>query len=110
MTIQRNDAPMTLRPGVQSPIATGARRFPTELLQEVIILTLSRYLSDVLIAPTSTRSWDAIGALLHVDHHFRYCTVSILGPLWGNEFTEYKTGCVFFTYHPRIQTQGKGTK
>lgn len=110
MTIQRNDAPMTLRPGVQSPIATGARHFPTELLQKVIVLTLSRYLSDVLIAPTSTRSWDAIGTLLHVNQHFRSCTVSVLEPLWGGRFTEIMTGYVFFTYHPRIQTQGKGIK
>jgi hypothetical protein len=98
---------MTLRPDVQSLVAKSARFYPTELLHEIITLTLSRYLSDVLIAPTSTRSWDAIGALLHVDYHFRSCTLSVLNALWGGTFVDYKTGCVFFTHYPGIQTQCK---
>ncbi|KAF8497195.1 hypothetical protein F5888DRAFT_335648 [Russula emetica] len=93
--IQGNDAPMTLRPGVQSLIAKSARHFATELLHEIITLTLSRYLSDVLIAPASTRSWDAIGTLLHVDYHFRSCTLSVLNALWDGNFVDHKTG------HPR---------
>jgi hypothetical protein len=101
---------MTLRPGVQSLVAKGARFYPTELLHEIITLTLSRYLSDVLIAPASTRSWDAIGALLHVDYHFRSCTLSVLNALWGGNFVDHKTGCVFFTHYPGIQTQSKGNK
>lgn len=106
--IQGNDTPMT--PGVQSPVAKGARFYPTELLHEIVTLTLSRYLSDVLIAPASTRSWDAIGALLHVDYHFRSCTQSVLNALWGGDFVDRKTGCVFFTHYPGIQTQSKGNK
>ena len=104
MMIRKNDARMTLRPDVQPLVSKGARLFPTELLHEVIILTLSRYLSDVLIAPASTRSWDAIGALLHVDYHFRSCTLGVLNALWDGYFVDHKTGCVFFTHYPGIQT------
>jgi hypothetical protein len=86
---------MTLRRGAQSFVAMDARLFPTELLHEIITLTLSRYLSDVLIAPTSTRSWDAIGTLLHVDYHFRSCALSVLNGLWDGNFVDHKTGCVF---------------
>ena len=96
---------MTLRPAVQSLVAKDARTFPTELLHEIITRTLSRYLSDVLIAPTSTRSWDAIGVLLHVDYHFRTCTLAVLNALWDDNFVDHKTGCVFFNHHPGIQTQ-----
>ena len=107
--IQGNDAPtsMTLRPAVQSPVANGARLFPTELLHEIVTLTLSRYLSDVLIAPTSTRSWDAIGALLHVNYHFRSCTLAVLNALWEGNFVDHKTGCVFFAHYLDIHTQSK---
>lgn len=83
-------------PGVRSFVANGVRCFPTELLYEVITLTLSRYLSDVLIAPTSTRSWDAIGALLHVDYQFRCCTLTVLDALWDGTFMDRKSGCVSF--------------
>jgi hypothetical protein len=95
---------MTSRPGVQSLVAKGTRPFPTELLHEIISLTLSRYLSDVLIAPASTRSWDTIGALLHVDYHFRSCTLGVLNTLWDGNFVDHKTGCVFFTHYPGTQT------
>jgi hypothetical protein len=87
---------MTLLLGVQPPLAKGARPIPTELLHEIITLVLSRYLSDVLSAPGTTRNWDAIGALLHVDYHFRSCTLSVLNPLWGGDFVDRKTGCVVF--------------
>jgi hypothetical protein len=103
--IQGDDAAMTLRPPVQSLVADGARHFPTELLHEIITLILSRYLSDVLIAPASTRCWDAIGALLHVDYHFRSCTLSVFNALWDGNFVDHKTGCVFFTHYPGFQTQ-----
>lgn len=103
--IQGNNAPMTLRSVVQSFVARAARLFPTELLHEIITLILSRYLSDVLIAPASTRSWDAIGTLLHVDYHFRSCTLSVLNPLWDGDFVDRKTGCVFLTRYPGVQTQ-----
>lgn len=108
--IQGNDVPTTSRPGVQSLVAEGARCFPTELLQEVLTLTLSRYLSDVLIAPASTRSWDAIGTLLHVNYHFRSCTAKVLDALWDGRFLNYDTGCAFFIHYPGVQTQSKGTK
>jgi hypothetical protein len=108
--IQGNDAPITLRPGVQSLVAKGALILPTELLHEIITLTLSRYLGDVLIAPASTRRWDAIGTLLHIDCHFRYCTLSVLNALWDTTFMDCRTGCVFFSHYPGIQTQSKGTK
>ena len=96
---------MTLRPSVQSFVAKAARLFPTELLHEIITLILSRYLSDVLIDPASTRSWDAIGALLHIDYHFRACTLSVMNALWDGDFVDRKTGCVFSTHSPGIQTQ-----
>jgi hypothetical protein len=94
---QGGDPPVTFRPGVQSLVAKGVRCLPTELLHEVVTLTLSQYLSDVLIAPVSTRSWDAIGVLLHVDYHFRCCTLSVLNALWDGTFADRKSGCVFFT-------------
>jgi hypothetical protein len=94
---QGSHPPTTFRPGVQSRVAKGVHYFPTELLHEVITLTLSRYLSDVLIAPASTRSWDAIGALLHVDYHFRCCTLNVLNALWDGTFVDRKSGCVSFT-------------
>ncbi|KAI9511343.1 hypothetical protein F5148DRAFT_358458 [Russula earlei] len=72
--------------------------FPTELLHDVIALTLGRYLGDILIAPVSTRSWDAIGTLLHVDYHFRSCTLRVLDALWDGTFTDRKSG------HPRNYT------
>jgi hypothetical protein len=105
-----DDAPMTLPAGVQPLLAKGARLFPTELLHEIITLILSRYLSDVLIAPATTRSWDAIGALLHVNYHFRSCTLGVLNALWDGNFVDHKTGCVFFAHYPGIQTQSNGTE
>jgi hypothetical protein len=90
--------PLTsFRPGVQSLVAKGVPYFPAELLHEVITLTLSQYLSDVLIAPASTRSWDAIGVLLHVDYQFRSCTLNVLNALWDGTFVDRKSGCVSFT-------------
>ena len=91
-----SNPPSTFRPVVQPFVANGVRCFPTELLYEVIILALSQYLNDVLIAPTSTRSWDAIGALLHVNYHFRCCTLTILDAVWDGRFMDFKSGCVSF--------------
>jgi len=96
--VQENDPLTTLRPCVQSLVTKGGHNFPTELLHEILTLTLSQYLSDVLIAPWSSRSWDAIGALLHVDYNFRSCTLSILNALWDGNFVDRKTGCVSFSY------------
>lgn len=103
--IQSSDPPTT-HPGVQSLVTKGGRHFPTELLHEVITLTLSRYLSDVLIAPASTRSWDAIGTLLHVDYHFRSCTLSVLNTLWDDTFVDRKSGCVIL-HHCSRQSNSK---
>jgi hypothetical protein len=94
---QGSDPPTASRPGVRSLVTKGVRYFPTELLHEVITLTISQYLSDVLIAPVSTRSWDAIRALLHVDYHFRCCTLSVMNALWDGAFVDRKSGCVSFT-------------
>jgi hypothetical protein len=108
--IQRSDPPTNSRSGVQSLVAKGVRSFPTELLYEIITLTLSQYLSDILIAPVSTTSWDAIGALLHVNYHFRSCTLSVLDALWDGTFVNRKSGCVSFTIVRDILTQRKETK
>ena len=91
-----SDVPITLRLGVQSLVAK-ARSLPSELLHEIITLTLSPYLSDVLIDPASSRRWNAIGTLLHIDYHFRSCTIGVMNALWYGDFVDYKTGCVFFT-------------
>ncbi|KAI0259912.1 hypothetical protein BC834DRAFT_903266 [Gloeopeniophorella convolvens] len=76
--------------------------FPPELLHQVITLTLGQYLSDVLLAPESTRSWDAIGTLLHVNHCFRCCTLRVLSPLWDGTFVERKSGYPC-NYKPSIE-------
>lgn len=89
---------MTLPLGVRPLLAKGVR-FPTELLYQIIVLILSRYLSDVLIAPGTTRNWDAIGALLHIDYRFRSCTLSVLDILWDGNFVDHKTGCVSFAHY-----------
>lgn len=107
MTRGSNHSPTTIRPSVQSLVANSVRCFPTELLHEVITYTLSRYLSDVLIAPESTRSWNAIGTLLHVDYQFRSCTVNVLDALWDGTFLDFRSGCVSFDHCPGIPTQSK---
>jgi hypothetical protein len=99
---------MTLPTDVQSLVAEDSRHIPTELLHEIITFTLSQYLSNVLIAPVSTRGWDAIGSLLHVDYHFRSCTLRVLNGLWDGNFVDRKTGCV--SLYPDILTQCKGTQ
>ncbi|KAF8479103.1 hypothetical protein DFH94DRAFT_40284 [Russula ochroleuca] len=108
--IQRSDSPTNSRSGLQPLVAKGVRSFPTELLYEIITLTLSQYLSDVLIAPVLTTSWDAIGALLHVNYHFRCCSLSVLDALWDGTFVDRKSGCVSFTIVQGILTQRKVTK
>ena len=87
---------MAVRSGIQFPAAKGPRPLPTELLHEIISLTLSPYLSDVLIAPASTRNWNPLKVLLHTNYHFRSCTLSVCKVLWGHSFMNYRTGCVVF--------------
>lgn len=108
--IQRSDPPTNPRSGVQALVAKGGRSFPTELLYEIITLTLSQYLTDILIAPVSTTNWDAIGALLHANYHFRCCTLSILDALWDGTFVDRKSGCVSFTILRDILAQRKKQK
>ncbi|KAN0127573.1 hypothetical protein V8E53_011754 [Lactarius tabidus] len=67
-------------------------RFPTEILQEIVTLTLGQYLTDILLDPESTQSWDAITILLHVNHCLRCCALKVLNVLWEGTFVERKTG------------------
>lgn len=104
-TIRGNDVPMSVRTGMQSTIVRGPRPLPTELLREIICFTLGPYLSDVLIAPASTRSWNPVRTLLHTNYHFRSCTLSVCNEVWALSFINHRTGCVVFTQYPGIHTQ-----
>lgn len=79
----------------KSSLPCSVGRFPTEILQEIVNLALGQYLTDILLAPESTRSWDAISILLHVNHCLRCCALKVLNVLWEGTFVERKTGCVF---------------
>ena len=79
----------------KSSLPCSIGRFPTEILQEIVNLALGQYLTDILLAPESTRSWDAISILLHVNHCLRCCALKVLNVLWEGTFVERKTGCVF---------------
>jgi hypothetical protein len=61
-------------------------------LQEIVTLALGQYLTDILLAPESTRSWDAISILLHVNHCLRCCALKVLNVLWEGTFVDRKTG------------------
>ncbi|KAI9456699.1 hypothetical protein BJY52DRAFT_1275548 [Lactarius psammicola] len=84
--------PTSVGPFPQSSLACFVGRFPTEILQEIVTLTLGQYLTDILLAPESTRRWDAIGTLLHVNHCLRCCALKVLNVLWEGTFVERKTG------------------
>jgi hypothetical protein len=81
----------------QSSRSCSVGRFPTEILQEIVTLALGQYLTDILLAPESTRSWDAISILLHVNHCLRCCALKVLNVLWEGTFVDRKTGCVFLS-------------
>ena len=78
----------------KSSLACSIGRFPTEILQQIITFVLGQYLTDILLDPESTRSWDAIGTLLHINHCLRCCALKVLNALWEGTFVERKTGCV----------------
>ncbi|KAH9180218.1 hypothetical protein EDB89DRAFT_2061928 [Lactarius sanguifluus] len=86
----RASPPLTSAP--QSSLAYTVGRFPTEILQEIVSLALGQYLTDILLAPELTRSWDAIGTILHVNHCLRSCALKVLNVLWEGTFVERKTG------------------
>ncbi|KAI9446782.1 hypothetical protein H4582DRAFT_604718 [Lactarius indigo] len=76
----------------QSSLPCNVGRLPTEILQEIVTLALGQYLTDILLAPELTRSWDAIGTILHVNHCLRLCALKVLNVLWEGTFVERKTG------------------
>lgn len=89
----RASPPLTsFDPFPRSSLARSVGRFPTEILQEVVTLAIGQFLTDVLLAPESTRSWDAIGTLLHVNNCLRCCALKVLNVLWEGTFVERKTG------------------
>ncbi|KAF8274265.1 hypothetical protein EI94DRAFT_1794479 [Lactarius quietus] len=94
----------------QSLLAYSVGRFPTEILQEIVTLTLGQYLTDILLAPESTRGWDAIGILLHVNHCLRCCALKVLNMLWEGTFVERKTRCVLVSPLTNLtrSTEGRG--
>ena len=92
----------------QSSLVYSFGRFPTEILQQIVTLALGQYLTDILLDPESTRSWDAIGTLLHANHCLRCCALKVLNALWEGTFVERKTGCVFASplIRPRALKRG----
>ena len=106
--MRASQPPTSVGPSPQSSLACSVGRFPTEILQEIVILALGQYLTDILLAPESTRSWDAIGILLHVNHCFRCCALKVLNLLWEGTFVDCKTGSVFrFAFREISHTQAR---
>jgi hypothetical protein len=95
-------------PFPKSSLAWSVGRFPTEILQEIVILALGQYLTDILLAPESTRSWDGISVLLHINHCFRCCALKVLNVLWEGTFVDRKTGCVFVSPLRDLAHSSKG--